>query len=77
MWKRRWWPKSKEICAGSIIAEAKPISIIDVQSAFYVAAGGGFIGFCAFLIEVCIGRLKRGRKGTPSLEVRTIHKTPT
>ncbi|XP_060589774.1 glutamate receptor 3-like [Ruditapes philippinarum] len=63
VWKRRWWPKSMEICAGTIIAEAKPISIIDVQSAFYVAAGGGFIGFCAFLIEVCVGWLKQKRKG--------------
>ncbi|XP_045200055.2 glutamate receptor 2-like isoform X1 [Mercenaria mercenaria] len=61
VWKRRWWPKSKEVCAGSIIAEAKPIKIIDVQSAFYVATGGGFIGFCAFLIELCVGRLQQRR----------------
>lgn len=62
VWKRKWWPKSTEICADSIIAEAKPIAIIDVQSAFYVAAGGSFIGFCAFLIEVAIGRFLQRRK---------------
>ena len=56
VWKRKWWPKSKSVCAGSIVAEAKPISIIDVQSAFYVAAGGAVISFCIFVVEVIIGK---------------------
>ncbi|XP_060603081.1 glutamate receptor ionotropic, kainate glr-3-like [Ruditapes philippinarum] len=62
VWKRRWWPKSKAICADSIVAEAKPISIIDVQSAFYVAAGGAVISFCIFVVEVIIGKYCRGRR---------------
>ncbi|XP_045201946.2 uncharacterized protein LOC123555366 [Mercenaria mercenaria] len=59
VWKRKWWPKSKAICAGSIVAEAKPISIIDVQSAFYVAAGGALLSFCVFLVELVIGKCRR------------------
>lgn len=62
VWKRRWWPKLKAICAGSVVTEAKPISVIDVQSAFYVAAGGAFIGFLAFLIEVLVHRWLKYRK---------------
>ncbi|KAL4222939.1 hypothetical protein ACF0H5_018980 [Mactra antiquata] len=68
VWKRRWWPKSKSICAGSIIAEAKPIKLIDVQSAFYVAAGGALIGFIAFVLEVIIGHVVKKRRTTQSLE---------
>jgi len=44
VWKRRWWPKAKAVCPGSIVTEAKPISIVDVQSAFFVAAGGAVLG---------------------------------
>lgn len=61
VWKRRWWPKSKAICAGTIVTEAKPISLIDVQSAFYVAAGGAVIGFLAFLIELYVGKCTKYR----------------
>ncbi|XP_052784546.1 glutamate receptor ionotropic, kainate 2-like isoform X2 [Mya arenaria] len=59
VWKRRWWPKSKIICPGSIVTEAKPISIIDVQSAFYVAAGGALLGLLAFLTELLVVRIQK------------------
>lgn len=63
VWKRRWWPKSKIICPGAIVTEAKPITLIDVQSAFYVAAGGAVIGFLVFIIEVIVGKWKKNCKG--------------
>lgn len=70
VWKRRWWPKSRAICAGSVVTEATPISVIDVQSAFYVAAGGAVIGFLAFVIEIIVARilLKNRRKANKTLE---------
>lgn len=68
VWKRRWWPKSKSICAGSIIAEAKPIKLVDVQSAFYVAAGGALIGFIAFLLEVLAGHILKKRQSNQPIE---------
>ena len=62
VWKRRWWPKAT-VCSGSVVTQAKPISIIDVQSAFYVAAGGAVIGTLAFFTELIVGRfVKKKRK---------------
>ncbi|XP_053403155.1 glutamate receptor U1-like [Mercenaria mercenaria] len=52
IWKRKWWPKSN-FCAGNSIPEAKPISLMDVQSAFYVCLIGIFLGSIAFLVEYC------------------------
>ncbi|XP_053403153.1 probable glutamate receptor [Mercenaria mercenaria] len=53
IWKRKWWPKSN-FCAGDSIPEAKPISLMDVQSAFYVCFTGIFLGMVAFLIEIIL-----------------------
>ncbi|XP_045200037.2 glutamate receptor 2-like [Mercenaria mercenaria] len=53
IWKRKWWPKSS-FCAGNSITEAKPISLMDVQSAFYVCLLGVFLGLTAFLIEIIL-----------------------
>ena len=36
--KRKWWPAMSP-CNGNVNAEAKPIQLIDVQSAFYVLLG--------------------------------------
>jgi hypothetical protein len=51
IWKRKWWPKSN-FCTGNSIPEAKPISFMDVQSAFYVCLIGIFIGLFAFVVEI-------------------------
>ena len=51
IWKRKWWPKSN-FCAGNPVPEAKPISFMDVQSAFYVCLIGIFLGALAFLFEI-------------------------
>lgn len=64
IWKRKWWPKSN-FCAGDTVPEAKPISLLDVQSAFYVCVIGIFLGLLAFVVEVLIHRYssyKRTRK---------------
>jgi len=39
IWKRKWWPQS-QICSSSmsnVKTEAKPIALLDVQSAYYIA----------------------------------------
>jgi len=36
IWKRKWWPQS-QICSSNVKTEAKPIALLDVQSAFYIA----------------------------------------
>ncbi|WAR27612.1 GRIK2-like protein [Mya arenaria] len=59
VWKRRWWPKSKVICPGSVVTVAKPISVVDVQSAFYVAGGGAVLGLLAFLMELLVVRVQK------------------
>ena len=57
IWKRKWWPKSN-FCAGNSIPEAKPISLMDVQSAFYVCLIGVFIGSLAFVTEIFIHKYR-------------------
>ena len=56
VWKRRWWPKANT-CKSGLVMEAKAISIIDVQSAFYVAAGGALLGLFAFVIEIIVAKV--------------------
>ncbi|XP_060558639.1 glutamate receptor ionotropic, delta-1-like [Ruditapes philippinarum] len=53
IWKRKWWPKAN-FCTGNTVTEAKPISLMDVQSAFYVCVIGIFFGAMAFIIELII-----------------------
>ena len=53
IWKRRWWPKSN-FCSGNIVTEAKPIAIVDVQSAYYVCVIGILIGTTAFVCELIV-----------------------
>ncbi|XP_060581241.1 glutamate receptor ionotropic, kainate glr-3-like, partial [Ruditapes philippinarum] len=57
IWKRKWWPKSN-FCEGNQIPEAKPISLMDVQSAFYVCVIGIFVGFVAFTIELVVHKYR-------------------
>ena len=58
VWKRKWWPKNS-ICSGDILPEAKPIKLVDVQSAFYVAAGGIVLGFVAFVSEIVVKKFRK------------------
>ena len=66
VWKRRWWPKSN-MCKSGLVTEAKAISIIDVQSAFYVAGGGAVLGFLAFLTEIVVAKIRQYRKKSRSV----------
>ncbi|XP_041350850.1 glutamate receptor ionotropic, delta-1-like [Gigantopelta aegis] len=50
IWKKRLWPRNT-FCEGTLTAEAKPISVIDVQSAFYMIGIGIFGAALALLIE--------------------------
>ncbi|XP_060589780.1 glutamate receptor ionotropic, kainate glr-3-like isoform X1 [Ruditapes philippinarum] len=63
IWKRKWWPKSS-FCAGNSLPEAKPISLMDVQSAFYVCVIGIFVGLLTFIIEIIVHRCKSCSKKT-------------
>ena len=60
VWKRRWWPKTN-MCKSGLVMEAKAISIIDVQSAFYVAAGGALLGLIAFITEIIAAKVAQCR----------------
>ena len=60
IWKRRWWPKSN-FCSGNIVTEAKPISIVDVQSAYYVCVLGIVIGTIAFVCELIVFRWSKNK----------------
>jgi len=55
IWKRRWWPK-ENLCALTVVTEATPIALVDVQSAFYVCLIGIFLGGFTFICEICVGR---------------------
>ncbi|XP_045199719.2 glutamate receptor U1-like isoform X2 [Mercenaria mercenaria] len=57
IWKRKWWPKAN-FCARNTVTEAKPISLMDVQSAFYVCLIGVFLGSVAFIIELLVHRCR-------------------
>ncbi|XP_045201973.2 probable glutamate receptor [Mercenaria mercenaria] len=57
IWKRKWWPTAN-FCAGNTVTEAKPISLMDVQSAFYVCLIGVFLGSVAFIIELLVHRFR-------------------
>lgn len=35
IWKRKWWMRNST-CLGLLIRQAKPISLLDVQSAYYL-----------------------------------------
>ncbi|XP_052768950.1 uncharacterized protein LOC128209116 [Mya arenaria] len=56
-WKRRWWPQGT-VCE-NVRTTAKPIQLTDVQSAFYIALIGLFLGFSTFLIEVIMNKRRR------------------
>ena len=60
IWKRRWWPKAN-FCSGNTVTEAKPISVIDVQSAFYVCVIGIIIGTIAFVCEIIVYRFRHNK----------------
>ncbi|KAL4219425.1 hypothetical protein ACF0H5_022005 [Mactra antiquata] len=58
IWKRKWWPKAN-FCSGSMVASAKPISLEDVQSAFYVCCIGIVLGLVVLSFEIVIHRCRK------------------
>lgn len=38
-WRRRWWT-SQKFCKGDLVSEAEAITVVDVQSAFYLLVIG-------------------------------------
>ena len=60
VWKRRWWPKAN-LCKSGLVTEAKAISLIDVQSAFYVMIGGALLGLMVFVTEIIVTKVKKPR----------------
>ena len=67
IWKRRWWPKSN-FCSGNIVTEAKPIAIVDVQSAYYVCVLGILIGTTAFVCELIVFHCSKNKGLQSKLE---------
>ena len=74
IWQRHWWPKDNFCDRGNLWS--KPISLADVQSAFYVCGIGIFIGAVALVTELCVWRWKKRRK-QPMLADITITYTKT
>ena len=67
IWKRRWWPKSN-FCGGNIVTEAKAITIVDVQSAYYVCVLGIVLGTIAFVCEIIVFRCSKNKNVQSKLE---------
>ncbi|XP_067682011.1 glutamate receptor-like isoform X1 [Haliotis asinina] len=64
IWKKRWWAKNS-FCKGSLTTEAKPIILIDVQSAFYLIGIGVVIAAIALACE-WLSKYIRCRKSKPT-----------
>ena len=60
IWKKKWWPKANFCTAKSFASKA--ISLVDVQSAFYVCVVGIFFGSMAFLIEILFHKYRMYRQ---------------
>lgn len=61
LWKKKWWPKAN-FCTSRSYTEAKPISLTDVQSAFYICIIGIFIGSVAFFVEILIKKIRTSKE---------------
>ena len=72
IWKRKWWPKNNFCVDNQMVS--KPISLMDVQSAFYVCVIGAFVGFVAFLTEVIVFKYRtrhKNKENTDPVNVET------
>lgn len=58
VWKNKWWPKAAT-CFNTPLTEAKAISLIDVQSAFYACIIGIFLGAVALIVEIMISKYRK------------------
>ncbi|CAG2221653.1 GRIN [Mytilus edulis] len=52
IWRLRHWPKPGN-CKESILKESNAITLIDVQSAFYLIGIGIFVASCSLCMEFC------------------------
>jgi len=43
VWIKKWWPR-RSFCSGSLLTEAKALTLVDVQSTFYMLAIGLVLG---------------------------------
>ncbi|XP_033760424.1 glutamate receptor-like [Pecten maximus] len=50
IWKSRWWPQ-RNFCDGELVTSAKTITLIDVQSAFYLIGIGLALATLIIIIE--------------------------
>lgn len=55
-WIKRWWPK-RSFCGGSLVTEAKTLTVIDMQSSFYLIGIGMVAGGMALALEVIVFKL--------------------
>ncbi|XP_055878972.1 glutamate receptor ionotropic, kainate glr-3-like isoform X1 [Biomphalaria glabrata] len=50
IWIKKWWPE-QSVCKGQIVTEAAAISILDIQSVFYLLLVGICISGCVLCFE--------------------------
>ena len=57
IWKQRWWPK-EDVCLDMNRTKANAITLIDIQSAFYLAGIGLFLTVLALISEKIVTHLR-------------------
>lgn len=80
IWKLRHWPKPG-FCKGSLLKEPKAITLIDVQSAFYMIGIGIFVASFTLFIEFlkqtyCKWREKIGKAKEKPQTIRHVSTIP-
>ncbi|KAK3583442.1 hypothetical protein CHS0354_025574 [Potamilus streckersoni] len=76
IWKRRWWPKSS-ICPEEFSTVARPIRVVDVQSAFYLAVIGIALATFVFAVELFVHFYKKRKARNMSNSDSDVVPRPT
>ncbi|KAK3586557.1 hypothetical protein CHS0354_022690, partial [Potamilus streckersoni] len=61
VWQKKWWSKSSKCDEQETQTSAKPIKIIDVQSAFYLCCIGIAVASFVICVEYCLYRFCKRR----------------
>ena len=81
VWVKKWWPQ-QTFCRGSLLTQARALSLIDMQSSFYVLAIGVSIAAVVLVLEAAFKWLGRfsgnprwqrgGAQTTTTIQLRGI-----
>ncbi|GFO49258.1 glutamate receptor [Plakobranchus ocellatus] len=61
VWVKKWWPQ-QTFCRGSLVTQARALSLMDVQSSFYVLAIGFALCSVVLVLEAVYERLCQIRR---------------